>query len=160
MQINWHCHKWYPHKNQFIADLGVKKFLKLDHFCRNCVPLKNTVVIGTPCSLERLGLSAQPHQGKTLIRFFKLHTISIRPEQRCKLPLIYLHFLYLQNKINAQLHKRKYHVKTQSKNITTTKADVFYSQIPQDLIDKLFIYCKRDYDMLGYPTPKWIQRTQ
>ena len=86
--------------------------------------------------------------------------ISIRPEQRCKLPLIYLHFLYLQNKINAQLHERKNHIKTQSKNITTTKADVFYSQIPQDLIDELFIYCKRDYDMLGYPTPKWIQRTQ
>ena len=35
--------------------------------------------------------------------------------------------------------------------------DKFFSQIPQDLIQKLYKYCQRDYEMLGYPKPKYVQ---
>ena len=44
-----------------------------------------------------------------------------------------------------------------AKQSTANKYDVFFSQIPQDLIQELYKYCKRDYDMLGYPKPKYVQ---
>ena len=47
--MNWYCYSWYPHKNQFIADLKVKKFSKSDNFCRSSAPFKkNQSLLGHP----------------------------------------------------------------------------------------------------------------
>ena len=46
----------------------------------------------------------------------------------------------------------------QAKHKTSNKTDAFFAEIPQEIIKKLYLFCKRDYDMLGYPKPKYIEQ--
>ena len=34
------------------------------------------------------------------------------------------------------------------------RSSQFFSKIPKETILELYEYCKRDYDMFGYPPPK------
>ena len=68
--------------------------------------------------------------------------------------LIFLSILF-QDRINWVLHARGHQI--QEKHHTSNKTDDFFAQIPQEIRNKLYQFCKRDYDMLGYPKPKYIE---
>ena len=36
---------------------------------------------------------------------------------------------------------------------TEERTDLFFAQIPKPLILQLYEYCRRDYEMFGYPSP-------
>ena len=65
-----------------------------------------------------------------------------------------LRFFPFQDKINYALHKNGH----RSTNSTSNLTDAFFAEIPQEIIKKLYLFCKRDYDMLGYPKPKYIEQ--
>ena len=58
--------------------------------------------------------------------------------------------LNLQDKLDTNLKK---HDSGLNKENIDDQTDAFFSQIPKDLILKLYDYCKRDYEMFGYPSP-------
>ena len=66
----------------------------------------------------------------------------------------------MQDKLDVTLHKH-----TLSKSIpksaktkrlpgNSDRVSQFFSEIPKEVILELYEYCKRDYDMFGYPPPK------
>ena len=57
--------------------------------------------------------------------------------------------------LNWALHGRGHQI--QEKHHTSNKTDDFFAQIPQEIRKKLYKFCKRDYDMLGYPKPKYVE---
>ena len=67
-----------------------------------------------------------------------------------------LPFIPFQDRINRSLHEHGHHM--QAKHKTSNKTDAFFAEIPQEIIKKLYLFCKRDYDMLGYPKPKYIEQ--
>ena len=56
-----------------------------------------------------------------------------------------------QDELNVNLKKHESGGLT--KGSSSNRTDNFYSQIPKSLILELYEYCKRDYEMFGYPSP-------
>ena len=59
-----------------------------------------------------------------------------------------------QDKLDVSLHKNS----ASTHGSTSERANTFFSKIPNELILELYEYCKRDYDMFGYPIPKVISQ--
>ena len=57
-------------------------------------------------------------------------------------------------KININLYVTKSISVLLQQGLYRKQTDAFFSQIPKDLILKLYDYCKRDYEMFGYPQPR------
>ena len=61
----------------------------------------------------------------------------------------------LDKSLNWALHVHGH--QQQEKHHTSNKTDDFFADIPQEIRKKLYQFCKRDYDMLGYPKPKYVE---
>ena len=65
-------------------------------------------------------------------------------------------FLNFQDRLDVNL---KMHAKGGLMGGSTEEqTDRFFAQIPKTLILQLYEYCRRDYEMFGYPSPyKYMQ---
>ena len=60
----------------------------------------------------------------------------------------------MQDKLDITLHKHDKRPMTKMLPRTSDQSSQFFSKIPKETILELYEYCKRDYDMFGYPPPK------
>ena len=58
----------------------------------------------------------------------------------------------MQDKLDVTLHK---HTLSKRERVPgkSDRSIQFFSEIPKEVILELYEYCKRDYDMFGYPPP-------
>ena len=63
--------------------------------------------------------------------------------------------LTLQGKLDVTLHKHTLSKSAKTKRLPgeSDRVSQFFSEIPKEVILELYEYCKRDYDMFGYPPP-------
>ena len=53
--------------------------------------------------------------------------------------------------MDVTLHKHALKKKNVAKGTATNRYNTFFSEITKELISELYEYCKRDYEMFGYP---------
>ena len=56
--------------------------------------------------------------------------------------------------MDVTLHKNERKKKKRLPKEAEDRYNLFFSEVPKELISELYQYCKRDYEMFGYPLPK------
>ena len=59
-----------------------------------------------------------------------------------------------QDKLDVTLHKNERKKKKRLPKEAEDRYNLFFSEMSKELISELYQYCKRDYEMFGYPFPK------
>ena len=60
----------------------------------------------------------------------------------------------MQDKLDVTLHKHDKKAGPKKLPGAPDRSSQFFSKIPKEAILELYEYCKRDYDMFGYPPLK------